>query len=284
MLKKIEKAEMLHTGDIARDINLYITNEKTLYPKTHTHSFFEFMIVTKGTLKQWVNDDEHFLSENDLCVLRPEARHTVLPHNKHSFIFYNFEVSIPYVNALCQALGFSSIDEIFKKPVSYTRCTNEETMELMKIITTPSIVTNLIRSEVKETSLKIIITKLLLRFLVNGLSHNKEAPLISTILAMLESPDNFHLSIKEICEQTFYTQEHITRLFKKAHLDSPNRIHLQNKLHYAANLLLNSDLKIIDIAERCGIETVSYFTKTFKREYGISPSNYKKTYKRTQNR
>ena len=287
MPKKVKKVDMNPTSGIAKDINLYITNEKTLYSKTHTHSFFEFMIVTKGKLKQLVNGDEHILSENDVCVLRPEATHTVLSHNKHSFIFYNFEVSISYINELCKTLGFSSVDEIFGQPVSYTRCHTAEMMEFMKIITTPTILTNLIHSEVKETSLKIIITKLLLRFLItpsHGLSHNKEDPLITTVLAMLEAPENFHLTIKEICESTFYTQEHITRLFKKANISSPNRIHLQKKLHYAANLLLNSDLNIIDIAEQCGIETVSYFTKTFKREYGISPSTYKKTYKRAQGR
>ena len=99
------------------------------------------------------------------------------------------------------------------------------------------------------------------------------------MLSMLEDIRNFKLSIKEICEKTFYTQEHITRLFQKAGLNSPNRIHLQKKMQYAANLLLNSDMKIIEIAEQCGIETVAYFTKAFKKEYGEPPSVYKKKHR-----
>ena len=38
-------------------------------------------------------------------------------------------------------------------------------------------------------------------------------------------------------------------------------------------------MPIIKIAEICGIYTVSYFNKSFKAEYGISPSQYRKNNK-----
>ena len=279
---KIKKFDMCPSYNHVNDINLFITSENELYQKPHTHSFFEFMFVVKGKLRQNVNGVERVLSENDICVLRPEACHTLQKHENTPFILYNFE---DYINELCQPLGLHSVDEIFSETDSYAHCNAAEAMEYIKIITSPSIPVPLVRFKIKQTFLKIIISKILMGFILNpshDLIHNKENSLIDTMLALLEDKANFNKSIKELCDQTFYTQEHITRLFRKANLNSPNRIHLQKKLQYDANLLLNSDMKIIEIAEQCGIETVSYFTKTFKREYGISPSTYKKMYRANQ--
>ena len=283
MGKIIKKLDMTPTKGTVKDINLYVVDEKTLYCKSHNHTFFELMLITQGKMRQVINGEERILSENDICLLRPETVHQLFPYEDSPVVFYNFEVRIPYFQTLCETLGFHSVEDIFTKPIAYTRCSAAEQMEYIKIITIPTTRTNLMRSDVKETSLKIIAARMLMRFILEPaplLLHKKEDNAISMMLALLDDENNFSLTIKELCEKTFYTQEHITRLFQRAGLNSPNRLHLQKKLHHAANLLLNSDLKIIDIAEQCGIETVSYLTKTFKKEYGLSPSTYRKMYKR----
>lgn len=279
----IMRIDMNPKNGVQKDINLYITDEKILYSKAHTHGFFEFMLVLKGKMIQKLNGVNRVLSENDICILRPEAYHSVHTHENSPLILYNFEVDAKYLNELCVSLGFSSVDDILNEVENYTRYTPFDALECMKMITLPANVTNTVRSDVKQSSLKMMIAKLLMTFVLNpshALTHKKEESIISSMLAILEDKDNFTLSIKDLCEQTFYTQEHITRLFRKANLSSPNRIHMQKKLQYAANLLLNSDLKIIDIAAQCGIDTIAYFTKMFKREYGYSPSSYRKMYRR----
>ena len=268
---------------IQNDINLYITDNKNVYSTPHTHTFFEFMLVVKGQLTHSVDGNERTLCANDICVLSPDAQHAIKRHDNGEFLLYNFEVRIEYLEILCKALGFPSIEAVFPYHEHYNKATVAETAEYLKIITIPNKVTITAHNEISQTWQKIIIVKLLSGFILHpsqNLVHNKENSIIEKMMALLEDKDNFHLPIKDLCEKAFYTQEHITRLFKKAKLPSPNHVHLQKKLQYAAHLLLNSDMKIINIAEKCGIETVSYFTKTFKREYGSSPSIYKKIYRR----
>lgn len=48
------------------------------------------------------------------------------------------------------------------------------------------------------------------------------------------------------------------------------------KLNYAVNLLMHSDLEIIDIIFESGFQSVNYFYHLFKKEYGMSPLQYKK--------
>ncbi len=48
------------------------------------------------------------------------------------------------------------------------------------------------------------------------------------------------------------------------------------RLKKAAELLVDSDFQISDIAERVGFNSFAYFTKSFKEYFGVTPSQYKR--------
>ena len=45
----------------------------------------------------------------------------------------------------------------------------------------------------------------------------------------------------------------------------------------AENLLLFSDLSITDIAEATGYNSADYFIRCFRKRYGLTPGDYRKT-------
>ena len=47
------------------------------------------------------------------------------------------------------------------------------------------------------------------------------------------------------------------------------------RIKKAAELLTNTDLKIVDIGIMCGFQDMSYFAKTFRNIYGCTPSKYR---------
>jgi YesN/AraC family two-component response regulator len=48
------------------------------------------------------------------------------------------------------------------------------------------------------------------------------------------------------------------------------------KLHFAAKLLLNTDLTVSEVAFECGYNDPKYFSRCFAKEYGNLPSEFKK--------
>lgn len=42
-------------------------------------------------------------------------------------------------------------------------------------------------------------------------------------------------------------------------------------------MLGNSDIKVIDIAVAMGYDSAAYFSKKFREEYGLSPTEYRKS-------
>jgi len=48
------------------------------------------------------------------------------------------------------------------------------------------------------------------------------------------------------------------------------------RMEEAKRLLVETDLRVIEISQRVGYENEKHFMKTFKAEYGVSPSVYRK--------
>lgn len=72
---------------------------------------------------------------------------------------------------------------------------------------------------------------------------------------------------------TFYYQRLFSRLVKK-----PVREYVKlRRVNMASELLLNKELRIIDIALECGFKSHEVFTRAFKEAFGITPDEFRKT-------
>ena len=59
--------------------------------------------------------------------------------------------------------------------------------------------------------------------------------------------------------------------------DNPNVFFRRYKLNRAAQLLLEGHLNVSEIADRTGFSTPSHFSATFKKQFGVTPSEYRGT-------
>ncbi|MFI3225919.1 MAG: helix-turn-helix transcriptional regulator [Clostridia bacterium] len=70
------------------------------------------------------------------------------------------------------------------------------------------------------------------------------------------------------------SKSHLIREFSKQVGISPNKFLIKTKLESAKILLLNDDLHIEAVAEAVGFSCGNYFSKVFKKEYGITPKEF----------
>jgi AraC-like DNA-binding protein len=82
----------------------------------------------------------------------------------------------------------------------------------------------------------------------------------------------------EVAEQCDIDVRYMASLFKKYCHISPSQYILGLKLNKAANLLLNTDDKIKEIAEQVGFGDPFHFSKNFKQFHGQSPNHYRKAH------
>ena len=83
------------------------------------------------------------------------------------------------------------------------------------------------------------------------------------------------LSIENLAFLTNHSLSSFKRKFSSIYGVSPNKYIVSKRLEKAQSLLNSDERSISQIAFDCGFSDVSYFSKTFKKYYNISPSDFK---------
>lgn len=84
------------------------------------------------------------------------------------------------------------------------------------------------------------------------------------------------LTIHEIAKNNHVSPNYLSYLFKKYTGSSLWEYVVKLRMEESRSLILSTDLRRYEIAERVGYESPEHFSKIFKKYYGVSPSELKK--------
>ena len=92
---------------------------------------------------------------------------------------------------------------------------------------------------------------------------------------MLEHMDK-KITIYEISEMLHVSQTQLKNSFRNYYGESVYKYIRSRKMQLAATMLAEGQLSIMEIAGIYGYENCSKFAAAFRKEYGLSPSSYRK--------
>ena len=84
------------------------------------------------------------------------------------------------------------------------------------------------------------------------------------------------LSVPILCSKFRMSHSELYSVFKEYYRSTPAEYVKKCRLEYACKLLKETELPVGVIAKRCGIPDYNYFSKVFKKAYGVCPRTYKK--------
>lgn len=105
----------------------------------------------------------------------------------------------------------------------------------------------------------------------------RDAERIKTMLSRIHAQYSSALTIRDIAASASISESECLRCFHSAIGTSPIRYLKQYRIQQAARMLLQTDAKVSEIAEQCGFQDMSYFTRAFREQMGTVPSEYRKT-------
>ncbi|HKL99364.1 MAG TPA: AraC family transcriptional regulator [Mobilitalea sp.] len=100
--------------------------------------------------------------------------------------------------------------------------------------------------------------------------------LAADIIYYLQSSYSQKITIEHLAGEFHTNRTSLLTEFKKHTGQSINRYLVQMRLGMASTLLRDTQLSLEEIAERTGFSDISYFSKVFKKEIKITPSEYRR--------
>lgn len=259
----------------------YIENVHAVHSLPHYH--IALYTDNKGS---WLDENGiHQAQEHELLLIPPYSPHMILACRPETyriiiltFSYYcnNEILDIPF-ERLIEHYSGCKIPELPKNiPLSRHKASQME--ELLERLLDELLSTSSCREvHVQECFLKLItsVYELSKQSISNDLDTEIREKMARIKKSFDRTPEN-NTPLNELAEKVHMSKEHFIRTFKKIYGDPPGRFRQLRRLEKAVKLLLNSNMKIKDIATNCGFESIFYFSKIFKQHFSVSPKEYRR--------
>lgn len=101
------------------------------------------------------------------------------------------------------------------------------------------------------------------------------SPLIQKCCDYIQSHIYENPTTQKLAEAMHFSRSYVSHKFKKELGVSINQFIMQERIH-AAERVLGTDMPLSEIAENLGFASQSHFTEVFKKQTGMTPSQYRK--------
>ena len=237
------------------------------FPVSHNHTFHEITFVCSGTIANVLDGKEHVMKKYDACLVKPHNVHIQVPEHSQNPEFHNIMINSAYLKRLCDDIYDGAFDEIENANDLYVSLSPDRHAQILKLLNSALLPLN---ETQRAKCLNLAVALLVPEFIpTESLTHR--TPMTSAI-EIMSNPKTMSLSIKEIARKVGYAPEHFSRIFKKEHSVSPQKLFFDIRMQQVKLLLWQTDMSIEEIARSVGINSLPYFYKTFRNYFNTTPA------------
>ncbi len=225
------------------------------------HHDYMFLYVERGEALIKIGNKEMMLGSNSLIIVPPNisysfdllyGSHTRWIHFVGSALLDRFGININHVYKI-------------KEPLTIVRLLRQCLETINE------------NSPIKESLLSIYAAELFAAIAENGKVYDKSG--INRVLKAMQESVASTVSIGEYAEIAGYSQKIFTKKFKEVTGLNPKEYIINLRMERIAEEIKKSSMSIIDIALNSGFNNYEYFVKMFKKKMGLTPSQYRKSFK-----
>ena len=96
-------------------------------------------------------------------------------------------------------------------------------------------------------------------------------PKLGAVIRMMEQNIEEPISPSQLAEDVGMSTRQLERLFRRYLNRSPKRYYMELRLGKARNLLMQTDMSVINVALACGFASPSHFSKCYRAHYDTTP-------------
>lgn len=240
----------------------------------HGHDFYEIFVILAGRCAHFVNGETQTLEERDIVFIRPGDTHGYGFSGDSDCKFMNVNF---YPDAVEQALAFAG------GPGFASRMTGAKLPPVLRLAPPDAdaltrkggqigLYGTIDKAKARSAARSWLVDALSL-FYLSGLDEDRNTmpDWFDHLLLELQKKENFARGPGRLAELSGRSPGHLNRVFRQYLRTTPTGYLNRLRLAHARNLLLTTNLGIMEAAYESGFDNLSHFYHLFKEQYGVSP-------------
>lgn len=266
-----------HINESVRIKEMY-TFFRTLYDNTftfsgETHDFWECVYVLSGEISVSADERVYDLKKGQIIFHKPLELHKfhVTDKSGAELIIFSFSAEGELLSFLKdKVFSLNLIQEnIMRELISYADTYADKSAGQRMFLSAFE------SSKTYSQTVSLFLQRLFLSLSENNVvlesSNEHESKVFSTAVSFMNESLNEKPTIEEIASRANVSVSSLKRIFTKFAGMGIHKYFLKLKLKRAAELLVEGR-SVTEVSEKLGFSSQGYFTKTFKRETGVLPS------------
>ena len=248
------------------------------FPTIHGHAdYWEFTLLTDGKLVNVSSGTKNLVSAGQLFFSTTDDVHCLKKSGNEK---------LRYINVIAREQAVRDIAVMFSPNFFDTlrsmKRTHEFPPELEKQINEIVHQALLLPDNASEKyngllcGAVMLIMQFLYRKSADYIDIDSQTEWVNELNKAMKDLGFLSYNVADLCNILHYSRMQLSRIFQNKFGTTPHRFLIEHKLRYAQNLLVTTDMKVIDIAEFVGFTNLSSFNTYFKNAYGVTPGRFRK--------
>ncbi|MGN0318536.1 MAG: AraC family transcriptional regulator [Lachnospira sp.] len=250
-------------------------------PTPHYHPYYELLYIINGNCNILINNNMYSIRSGTIALIPSNILHKTSYYGdirpERIYVEFTKDYVTDILN-LSDNILFSVGGKLIFLPFSVRDEINLDFNQILDEYNSDYYLKEyMLKSMFEELIIKLL--RYFKEFKIYELTDLVEPPDLTMQMVMDYISNHYleHITLDDLASISHLNPAYLSKKFKDVNGIGFKEYINTLRIHHAEELLMNSDMSIVEVALSCGYDNSNYFGDIFKKLKGISPSQFRKS-------